>query len=81
MLMVSVAQKLNTIEEQHHDQSCLFQQGNYGNKGHNPEKSVLGLSPNEDLFFSSETTHDRRTVSKPKLIVSAWRLQEQRKQP
>jgi hypothetical protein len=53
MMTVSFPQKLNTIKEEHQDKSCLFQQVNYVNKGHNPEKSVLGLNPNENLFFSS----------------------------
>jgi hypothetical protein len=36
-----------------------------------PRKSVLGLSLNELGFCSSETKHDRRTASRPKLFVSA----------
>jgi hypothetical protein len=36
--MVSVAQKLSTIEEWRQDQSCLFQRGDYKNKDRNPEK-------------------------------------------
>jgi hypothetical protein len=36
--MVSVAWKLSTIEKWCQDQSCLFQQGDYRNKGHSPKK-------------------------------------------
>jgi hypothetical protein len=50
------------------DQSCLFRRGDYGNKGHSPEKSVLGSSPGEDNFFSPEIKHDRRMVLRPKLF-------------
>jgi hypothetical protein len=57
-----VAHKLNTIEERRQDQSCLFWLGDYGNKGHNPEKFVLGFSPGEGRFFSSETKYNRRPV-------------------
>jgi hypothetical protein len=38
--MFSVAQKLSTIIEQRQDQSCLFQQGDFRNKGQNPEKKL-----------------------------------------
>jgi hypothetical protein len=34
----------------------LFRRGDYRNGGHNPEK-LLGLSPDEDSFWSSETKH------------------------
>jgi hypothetical protein len=47
----------------------------------NSEKSVLGLSPGEGGFCSTETKHDRRTAPRPKLFVSTKRLQEQRSQP
>jgi hypothetical protein len=30
---------------------CLFQQGYYRNKGHNPKKSAVGLSSGEDMVF------------------------------
>jgi hypothetical protein len=80
MKMVSVAQKLNTIQEWCQDRSYLFQWGDYGNKGHNPETSDLGLSPSEGRFCSLETKHGRRMVSTPKLFILAERLQEQMKQ-
>jgi hypothetical protein len=41
-------------------------------------KSVLGSSPGEDDFCSSETKHYRRTAPGPKLFVPAMRLQTQR---
>jgi hypothetical protein len=70
MKMVSVARKLSTIEERREDQSYLFRRGDYRNRGHNIEKTVLGSSPDEDgfeaqykngaenkiLFFGEETT-------------------------
>jgi hypothetical protein len=36
--MVSVAQKLSTIEEWCQDQRCLFRREDYTNEGQNPEK-------------------------------------------
>jgi hypothetical protein len=40
-------------------------------------KSVLGSSYSEDGFCNSETRHCRRTVIRPKLFLSAGRLQKQ----
>jgi hypothetical protein len=45
-----------------------------------PRETVLGLSPGEDGFCSSETKHDRRTAPITKLLVSARILQELRSQ-
>jgi hypothetical protein len=78
---VSVARKLSTIEELRQDQSCLFRRGCYRNKDHASQKTVLSSIPGEDGFCSSETKHDRRTVPRQKLFVSARRLQKQRPQP
>jgi hypothetical protein len=36
-------------------------------------KTVLGLSPDEDGFCSSETKHDRRTAPKQNLFILARR--------
>jgi hypothetical protein len=38
-------------------------------------ESVLSASPSKGGFYSSETKHDRRTASGPKLFVSKKRLQ------
>jgi hypothetical protein len=81
MKMVSAGRKLNTIEERRQERSCLFRRGYYRNKAHNPEQSILGSIPGEDRFFSSETKYDRRTMRRPKLLVSAGGQKEQRKQP
>jgi hypothetical protein len=78
--MVSVTRKVSTTEEQCKDRSCLFRWGDYRNKGHNPENSVLGSSSGEDVFCSSESTHDRTAPPTPKLFVSAGRLRERRPQ-
>jgi hypothetical protein len=74
---VPVARKLSTIEKCLQEQSCLFRRGYYRNKSHKPEKTVLNSSPSEDGFFTSETKHNKRTTPRPKLFVSAGRLQEQ----
>jgi hypothetical protein len=34
---MSVARKLSTIKERRQDQSCLFQRGDYSDKGLNPD--------------------------------------------
>jgi hypothetical protein len=47
----------------------------------NPGKTVLGSSPDEDGFCSSETKHDRRTAPRLKLFASARTLHKQRPQP
>jgi hypothetical protein len=44
-------------------------------------KNVLSSNPSEGGSCSSETKHDRRTASRPKLFVSKRRLQKQRPQP
>lgn len=49
--IVFVAWKLNMIDELHQDWSYLFW-WYYRHEGHNCEKSVLGLSLDEDGFFS-----------------------------
>jgi hypothetical protein len=36
--MVTVARKLNTIEERRQDKSCFFRRGDYRNRGHNSEE-------------------------------------------
>jgi hypothetical protein len=77
--IVSVTRKLTW--EWHKDQTCLFWQEDYGNKGHNPLKKILGLSPSEDSFFSLETRNNRKMVSRSKLLNWAETLQEQRKEP
>jgi hypothetical protein len=38
MRVVAVAWKLSMIEERLQEQSCLFQTGDYGNKGHSLDK-------------------------------------------
>jgi hypothetical protein len=59
--VISLAWKPSPIEEWCQDQSCLFRQGDYKNKGNKqPQKSNLGLSPGEDGFCSSVTKQDRR---------------------
>jgi hypothetical protein len=78
MKIVSIAWKLIMIEELCKDQSCLFWRGDYGNKGQNPIKSVLGSNSGKDSFFSLEAKHDRRMVPRTRLLVLAGRLQEQR---
>jgi hypothetical protein len=42
-----------------------------------PRKTVLGLSSGEDGFHSLETKHDKRMASRPKLLLSARRLQKE----
>jgi hypothetical protein len=71
--MVFVAQELGTIQEKCQDKSCVFWQGKYRNKDHNPEKSVPGSSPGENDLFSSETKHDGRMAPRPELFVSLGR--------
>jgi hypothetical protein len=73
--MVYVARKLNTAEKRRQVQNCLLQRGDYST-GHSPEKLSTVLSPSEDGFCSLETKHDRRMVPRPKLFVSARRLQD-----
>jgi hypothetical protein len=43
-------------------------------------KNVLGFFHDENCSCSSETKHHRRTAPRPKLFVSARRLQKQRPQ-
>jgi hypothetical protein len=78
-MVVSVAQKLSAIEERLQDPKLFVSRRKLQDKGHNPEKSVLGSGPGEDVFCSSVTKHDRREP-RTKLFVSAGRLQEQRLQ-
>jgi hypothetical protein len=52
--IISVALKLSMTEEWSQDQSCLFRQVYYRNRGHNPEKSVLGSRPNEMVSVAQE---------------------------
>jgi hypothetical protein len=73
---VPVARKLSTIEERRQDQSCLFRQGDYTNKGHNHEKCVLRSIPGEDGFCSWVIKHDVRTAPRPKVFASKRRLQK-----
>jgi hypothetical protein len=47
--MFSVARKLSTIEKWRQDESYLFLQEDYTNKGHRSE-TVLGWSPGEDIL-------------------------------
>jgi hypothetical protein len=49
--------------------------------GSDLQESGLSSIPGQDGSSSSETKHDRETAPKPKLFVSARRLQEQRRQP
>jgi hypothetical protein len=44
-------------------------------------ETVLGSTPYEDGFYSLETKKDRRTASRPNLLDSARRLQEQGHNP
>jgi hypothetical protein len=60
---------------------CLFGREDYRNNGHNPEKTVLGLSPSLDRFCCLETKHNKRTAQRPKSFISAGKLQAQRLQP
>jgi hypothetical protein len=39
-------------------------------------KTVLGSSPDEDVFYSSETKYDRRMAPRQNFFVSARRIQE-----
>jgi hypothetical protein len=48
--VVSVAREVNRIEEACQDPSYLFWQEDYGNKGHNPVKYILGSSRSEKLI-------------------------------
>jgi hypothetical protein len=77
---VPVARKLSTIEERRKDQNCLFRRGNYRNEDQNPENLSCIRVPVKTVLCSSETKHDRRTAQKPKLFVSAGKLQERRSQ-
>jgi hypothetical protein len=43
-------------------------------------RTVLGSSPGEGVFCISETKQDRKTAPRPKMFVSASRLQEHRLQ-
>jgi hypothetical protein len=46
-----------------------------------PLKTVLRSNLGEGGFCSWESKHDSRTAPRPKLFVSARRLQEQKSQP
>jgi hypothetical protein len=48
--VVSVALELRTIEERHQTKPIFFRRGDYRNKGHNLEISVLGSISGEDAF-------------------------------
>jgi hypothetical protein len=63
------------IEEWCQDQSCLLRRGDCRNKSQYAEE-LQGSIPSEDGFCCSETEHDTRTAPRPKLFVSARRLQE-----
>jgi hypothetical protein len=76
--MISGAQRLGKTKEQCQDY-VLHQQGYYRKKGQ--KQNVLGSSPGEGSFCSSETKHDRRTAPRPKMFLSVVRLQEQKPQP
>jgi hypothetical protein len=55
----------------------LFHREDYRKRATTPEKSVLGSSPGEDIFYILENDA-RRTKIRPELFVSARRLQEQK---
>jgi hypothetical protein len=77
--MVAVAQKLSMAEQRLQEQSCLFQTGDYRNKGTTP-KSFLCSIPSKDVFCGSETKHERSMVPRQKLFLSARKLQKQKPQ-
>jgi hypothetical protein len=54
----------------------LFLRDITGTKATTPSKNLLGSSPSEDYLNISETKHDRRTASRPKVFVSARKLQK-----
>jgi hypothetical protein len=63
--MVYTAWIFSSIGKWHPDQSSLFQQGDYKNKGQNPEETVWGSSLSEDIC-NLKTKQDRRMVPRPK---------------
>jgi galactose-1-phosphate uridylyltransferase len=77
---VPVPRKLSTIEERRQDQSCLFQRGDFRNKGHNPEKlsRVRVLTRMVSVARNLSTIEEQRQENK--LFVSARRFQELKSQ-
>jgi hypothetical protein len=76
--MVSVDRKLITIEERRKDQNCLFRRGNYRNKTKNSwVRFPMKMVP---VARKLSTIVERRQDQRPKLFVSARRLQELRPQ-
>jgi hypothetical protein len=60
MRVVAVAWKLSMIEERFQEQSCIFQTGDYRNRGFNPEKltwvrfSMKMVSVSQKLSMTEE---------------------------
>jgi hypothetical protein len=52
MRVVPVDQKLSMIEEQRQDQICLFQRGDFRNRGQNPEKLSWVRFPVKMVFVA-----------------------------
>jgi hypothetical protein len=70
--MLSVAWKLKEINEQHQEQS-LVSMGRLQEDGAQHQKSVLASSFGANVFFSSESRHDR-TGPRREMFVSTERL-------
>jgi hypothetical protein len=66
MKIISVARKLSTTEKRSQDRSYLFQRRDYNKAA--TRRSVLGSSPNEDGFCSSEAKYDTKIVPRSKLF-------------
>jgi hypothetical protein len=60
MKMISAGRKVNTIEERRRNESCLYQRGDYRNKGYNPENYWVRMLV-KIVFCRSVTKQDRRT--------------------
>jgi hypothetical protein len=73
--VVFVARKLITIEERRPTKVVCFNEEITGQRPY-PRKSVLGSNPDEDVFCSSVSKHNRRTGPRADLLFSAGRLQE-----
>jgi hypothetical protein len=52
------------------EESCLFQIGDYRNKAHSPEKSVLGLHLSEDIALKDIFCHSAIHIEWSGLTVS-----------
>jgi hypothetical protein len=75
---VPAARKLCKIDERRQRPKLYVSKRRLQKQRPQPRKTVLGSSPDEDIFCSSETKHDRRTAPRQNLFVSARKLQELR---